>query len=104
VRFSCIIIFSYCIIGDSVSYWSLGLLGFFFQDKLMDTAFGQTLVEVRFLLRSTIFCLFCFLQKTFQGLPLKVVHVPFPYWGFFFLLAAQYDSHKCGKICIYSFR
>ena len=67
VRFSCIIIFSYCIIGDSVSYSSLGLLGFFFQDKLMDTAFGQTLVEVRFLLRSTIFVCFAFFKSLFRA-------------------------------------
>lgn len=40
--------FRFSNVSEFVFYWSLGPLEFF-QDKLMDTAFGQTLVEVRFL-------------------------------------------------------
>lgn len=45
----------------------------------MDTAFGQTLVEVRFLLRNTVFLFVLLSSEAFLGLPLKIVHVPFPY-------------------------
>lgn len=62
----------------------------------MDTAFGQTLVEV---------CFFPLLSEVFQGYLLKVVHCAFsPLNEVYCLLPAQYDCYQCGKICIYSFR